>query len=393
MKKTLFLFIFFVVFGCDNHKKENHNIDLKVYRFENEFFSINDSNVFQKTEHWDTTYHSFLKGAFIPFLQSFVNNARPQSIKDSVLINELMTFANHDDFKEVYDSLKFQFSDFSETERYLEKAFGNFFHFFPNSKLEPPNITTFFSGFNYGAFTYPGKDIYTYHIGIGLDYFMGSDSKFYSILGYPHYERYRFQRKFIPVYVMQVWFDMCYEDNFNQSMIGTDLLTQTIYIGKKMYFIDKILPNIPMHDKLGYSEKQLEWVINNETNIWSYIIENELLFSKDETKFRQFIYDGPFIKGLPKEAPTRLMYYIGYKIIENYSKQKKISINELLENNLEPEEYLQNYKPENNNIVKKTSLFSNYLFKIVVVVFILIFSLLLYYRIKNFLKNEKKNRI
>lgn len=388
------MFMFLIFVGCENHKKENHHVDLQVYRFENELFSINDSNFFQKTQHWDTTYQSFLKGAFIPFLQSFVNNVRPSSIKDSVLINELMTFVSHSDFKEVYDSLKFQFSDFSEIESSLEEAFGRFFYFFPNSSLKPPNITTFFSGFNYGVFTYPGKDVNSYHVGIGLDYFLGSGSKFYSKLGYPQYERYRFQKKFIPVYVMQVWFDMCYEDNLNKSMIGTDLLTQTIYIGKKMYFIDKMLPNIRMHDKLGYSEKQLEWVISNEKNIWSYIIENELLFSKDEAKFRQFIYDGPFVKGLPKEAPTRLMYYIGYKIIENYSQQKNISISELFENNLEPELYLQNYKPENNNIVKKTSFFSSNFLKIVVLVCILGFSLLLVYCFKNlYKKNEKKNRI
>ena len=108
--------MFLIFVGCEKHKKENHHVDLKVYRFENEFFSINDSNFFQKTQHWDTTYHSFLKGAFIPFLQSFVNNVRPSSIKDSVLINELMTFVSHSDFKEVYDSLKFKFSDFSEIE-------------------------------------------------------------------------------------------------------------------------------------------------------------------------------------------------------------------------------------------------------------------------------------
>ena len=178
------------------------------------------------------------------------------------------------------------------------------------------------------------------------------------------------------------------------SILVDNLLTQTIYIGKKMYFIDKMLPNIRMHDKLGYSERQLEWVIRNEKNIWSYIIENELLFSKDETKFRQFIYDGPFVKGLPKEAPTRLMYYIGYKIIENYSQQKNISISELFENNLEPELYLQNYRPENNNIVKKASIFSSNFLKIAVIVCILGFSLLLVYCIKNFYKkNEKKNRI
>ena len=40
--------MFLIFMGCENHKKENHHVDLQVYRFENEFFSVNDSNFCKK---------------------------------------------------------------------------------------------------------------------------------------------------------------------------------------------------------------------------------------------------------------------------------------------------------------------------------------------------------
>ena len=305
MNRILFFLIFSILLGCNNHQQEDHRVDLTIYRFENDFFSINESNISQKTQQWNKDNNTFLEGAFVPFIERFVENTnKPLSISDSVFLNELLIFATLEDFKDVYDSIRIRFSDFTEIENSLEKAFGRFFYFFPNSSYNIPNITTFFSGFNYAVFTYPGKDTRTYDIAIGLDYFLGSGSKFYSFLGAHEYERFKFQKKFIPIYVMQVWFDMCYEDKLNKYMFKTDLLTQMIFLGKKMYFVDQMLPNMPLHDKLGFSKNQMEWLSNNEKNIWSYIIEKDLLFSTDETKFRQFIHEGPFVKGLPAAPPS-----------------------------------------------------------------------------------------
>tara|TARA_B100000900_G_scaffold59945_3_gene45391 strand:+ start:1802 stop:2950 length:1149 start_codon:yes stop_codon:yes gene_type:complete len=367
MNRILFFLVFSVFLGCNNHQQEDHRVDLKIYRFENDFFSINESNISQKTQQWNKVNNTFIEGAFVPFIQGFVENAnKPLSISDSVFLNELLIFATVEDFKDVYDSIRTRFSDFTEIENSLEQAFGRFFYFFPNSNYNIPNITTFFSGFNYAVFTYPGKDTRTYDIAIGLDYFLGSGSKFYTYLGAHEYERFKFQKKFIPSYVMQVWFDMCYEDKLNKYMFKTDLLTQMIFLGKKMYFVDQMLPNIPLHDKLGFSKKQMEWLLNNEKNIWSYIIEKDMLFSTDETKFRQFIHEGPFVKGLPEEAPSRLGYYMGYQIIANYLQENEIAIEELLVNDLESEEYIKNYQPENNNSLKKPNFFSTNTFKIIV---------------------------
>ena len=49
-----------------------------------------------------------------------------------------------------------------------------FLSIFPN--LEIPKITAFFSGFNYGVITFDN------YIAIGLENFLGANSKYYSLL-------------------------------------------------------------------------------------------------------------------------------------------------------------------------------------------------------------------
>ena len=54
----------------------------------------------------------------------------------------------------------------------------------------------------------------------------------------------------------------------------------------------------------------MQWVIDNEGNIWAYFMDNELLFSLYEQEFRTFLNYAPFAKGMPNEAPcsSRLFY-------------------------------------------------------------------------------------
>ena len=48
MNRILFFLVFSVFLGCNNHQQEDHRVDLKIYRFENDFFSINESNISQQ---------------------------------------------------------------------------------------------------------------------------------------------------------------------------------------------------------------------------------------------------------------------------------------------------------------------------------------------------------
>ena len=97
-----------------------------------------------------------------------------------------------------------------------------------------------------------------------------------------------------------------------------------------MYFIDKILVDISLEDKFRFTKSQMDWVIENEASIWEFLVHEDMLFSKKEIEFRSFINYAPFAKGMPKEAPGRVAYYIGYKMVNEYMDNNEIDIEELM---------------------------------------------------------------
>ena len=139
--------------------------------------------------------------------------------------------------------------------------------------------------------------------------------------------------------VVEVWCNNYFLKN-NQS----DFLSKLIYSGKVMFFVKNILPKNKDYNNLRFSKKQMDWLLNNESKIWSFIIENKLLYSQRERDYRSFFYYSPFVKGMPKEAPARLGYFIGYKIIDSYMKNNRVSISELMLEN----DYSKIFEGDNN---------------------------------------------
>ena len=91
-----------------------------------------------------------------------------------------------------------------------------------------------------------------------------------------------------------------------------------------------MLADFDMERKFRYTSEQMDWVEKNEASIWQYFIEEDLLFSKKESKFRSFINYAPFAKGMPKESPGRVGYYIGYRMVVEYMKNNNIDLKDLI---------------------------------------------------------------
>ena len=290
---------------------EDKKVALKVNRFEHELFSITTDNLIEKSNSWDTIFGSFPE----VFAAQIMNSSQLTTVQ---YYDELLAFTHHKDMREAYDSTVVVFDDFSDFEHSLELAFGQFINEFPSYPL--PEITTFFGGFNYGVVTYDNN------IAIGLENFLGTNSKFYQLLGDPEYLRFQKQKKFILSNVMEVW----YNEHFQKYLGGRDLLSQIIHKGKAMYFIDKMLVDISLEDKFRFTKSQIDWVIKNEASIWEFLVHEDMLFSKKEIEFRSFVNYAPFVKGMPQEAPGRIAYYIGYKMVNEYMDNNKIDIEELM---------------------------------------------------------------
>jgi len=149
---------------------------------------------------------------------------------------------------------------------------------------------------------------------IALDNFLGEDHEFYQNI--PRYIVANMRSQQIVPEVADG-----YAKKYVFQTQRKTLLDEMIYFGKLLYFKDVMIPFIPDHEKIGYTEDQLKWAEANESAIWSYFIEKELLYSTDSKLPGRFIADAPFSKfylELDNESPGRLGQYMGWQIVRAY---------------------------------------------------------------------------
>ncbi|MFC3158907.1 hypothetical protein SAMN05443633_10785 [Chryseobacterium arachidis] len=95
--------------------------------------------------------------------------------------------------------------------------------------------------------------------------------------------------------------------------------------GKIMILKDAFLPTYPDYLKMNYTQKQYEWAVSNEANIWNYFVENNLIFGDDHRLEDRFIAPGPFSKfytEIDNESSPQIGIYTGWQICKEYFKQK-----------------------------------------------------------------------
>ena len=56
--------------------------------------------------------------------------------------------------------------------------------------------------------------------------------------------------------------------------------------GKRLYILDKLLPQTPDSLKIGYTANQLKGADKNEGLIWNFFVENNLLYETDGQKIK-----------------------------------------------------------------------------------------------------------
>ena len=324
----ILLFVVLYVFILRNNNSDTAKTKaINIYRFEQTLFTTDSIEIGNDILEWETEI-----GAFF---ENFNHEILSTSSKSQEYKNKILAFISHPDMREAYDTLMKKYPDVAFLERDLADAFDRYKQHFPERKV--PKVITYFSGFNFGVVTNDSI------LAIGLDYFLGKDCCFYKRLSFPEYMRFKNQKKFILPYC----FEAIANNEFGAFDRGNDFLSQMINKGKIMYFIDKMLPQLPKADKLRFSKKQFKWCEENEQSIWAYLIDNEILFSTDVKQFNSYINYSPFAKGMTNKSPGRIAYWLGWKIVYEYIENNKNLTLEQLMQNTDAQQILQQsgYKP------------------------------------------------
>ena len=201
------------------------------------------------------------------------------------------------------------FPDNKQLEKDLLPVFQHFEHFYPAIPL--PQVFTYISGVSYEIPVIAGQDA----IAIGLDNYLGSETKAYAQLAIPNFLIYGMQADFIARDFAAAIYDAYLPAQPNASTI----LDEMVMAGKKLLFIEALVPQATDEILLSYKPEQLEWAKAHEGEIWAFLVGDQLLYSNNYDLFKKLFAEGPFAQDFGDEAPARLGEFMGLQLIRSYA--------------------------------------------------------------------------
>jgi hypothetical protein len=322
--KYLYISVFLVLitFGCKNNRfnvpVSEVELELSIQRFENDLFSIRPNQMEGKIPELQRKY-----GDFLTVFGYVINIGDPSYPEYAGFLQSFVT--NHTN-SDVYQKVQREFSDFGDIENKLISGFMHYKYYFPQKSI--PDIYTFVSGFNNSIVI--DENI----LGIGLDRYLGQDCKYYKELGIPGYLSKKMIPGKIPADCFYAWGKTEFSLKGNKKEdISDNVLNNIIYEGKLKYFTRAMLPEEPEELIFGFTEDQLKWCEENEAEIWTYLVENKILYKTDYLTIRKLTGDAPFTSFFPKESPGQAAVWLGYRIVLKYMDNKtEETLPELMEN-------------------------------------------------------------
>jgi hypothetical protein len=316
----IFLLIAPVVTSCKkNHYKINTSsikVNIEISRLEKDLFSLDPGGIANAVPNLKNKYHDFLQ------LFSYVIHTG--DINDPSFGDLLTRFCTDKLNNEVYASVMKLYPDVSTVEREIKEAFRHYLHYFPGKKV--PDVYTCITGFNNSIITSDSI------LGIGLDRYLGADCEYYKRLEIYKYLADRMTPENIVPDCMYGW--GASEWDFSALRYPADnVLSEIIHEGKLKYFEKCMLPESSDELIFGFTKDQFKFCRNNESQMWQYLIEKNLLFSTDKFTIQKLTGEAPFTSFFTNESPGKAAVWIGFRIVEAYMmKNPDISLNKLMTN-------------------------------------------------------------
>ncbi len=319
MRKSFILFVLAIaLISCNNKSKvetavEEIPLDLKVTRFDKLFFETKPQDLGK------------LKQQF-PYLF-------PQGNQDTVWTNKMQNPL----WRELYTEVQKKYSNFSLVQTQIEDLFKHIKYYYP--EVKKPKVITLISEMDYNT-----KAIYANSlVFVSLELYLGKDHKFYAN-EFPDYMRQNFEEN-------QIAPDLATSFGLRKIAFPRDksLLSMMIYAGKDLYLKDKLLPELTDEVKIGYTKNQITWCQENESYMWRYFIDGNLLYDSDPKLPNRFINPAPFSKfylEIDNESPGRVGAWMGWQIIRSYMDNNETTLQEMLKMDAKELFEKSKYKPK-----------------------------------------------
>jgi len=331
--KIIFLItVLITVVSCNKSNRfkidtNQNRFEVKIHQFDKELLTLDTSKIKEGVKSLYVRYPSFMPA----FVSEVLDTTATDTATASNLIYKYLTDTT---FTLVNKKALELFSNVSDIEKQITDAFTYIHYYFPEVKL--PEVYFYVSGFNRSIM------MSNKFIGIGTDFYLGSEFPKYNGLTYK-YLTDNMKRECLATDLVSATLFRMFRLNSSENR----LLDNMLFRGKVLYLMSVFMPEEKPERIIGYSAEQLKWSKTNEKQIWSTIIEQKHLFSTDLMLIRKYVNDGPFTAPISQESPGRLGTWVGLQIVESYmQKNKNVTLRDLMnENNYQKILENSEYKP------------------------------------------------
>ena len=117
-----------------------------------------------------------------------------------------------------------------------------------------------------------------------------------------------------------------YPFDFTQT---PNLCNLMLHIGRMHYVAAKVL-GVDLQQQLDYTDNEWKWCMENEEEIFKYVVANDQLYSTDFMVLRKYLKPSPYVQYFGKPSPSRLGAWIGARIVEAYVERNNVSLRDLM---------------------------------------------------------------
>lgn len=305
-----------IIYGCDNAKHDecvtrpeltNENVELDIVEYHNQVLDVDSPS----------ELNAFLKEN--PTMAEFFFK-RSQYPSDSILVHEHFRKFQNPHIDSLQMDINRTFGDLSDLKAQLTEAFSHIKHYYPETTL--PKIKTVATGLN--------QDLYVSDslIIIGLDYYLGPDSKYRPINAY-NYILQRYAPEYIVPSIMLLY---GISPRYNSTDISDKtILADMVAYGKSFYFAKHMMPCTPDSVIIWYNAEEMNGVRENADVVWSHFVQNQILFETSHEVKRKYIEERPKTYDIGEKAPGRIGTWLGWEIVRAYMrKNPDLKLSELM---------------------------------------------------------------
>ena len=317
------LLIITMLSSCNNQDHlpdvSNIHVTLNTARLDRDLAAIDTNHVGAGLQSLKAKYPDFLNF----YLDTLMGFGIYDNFTDTnkAIREGLRVFLTYKDYRGLFDTIDKHFPDTKEIDNQLTKGFQYLRYY--DSSFNVPRIIYFSTGLDRrSAFNYEGRIIC-----IGLDMYLGEQYPYYASVGIPDYQKKSLQ----PLYISPNVFKVIHQINHPFEMEGKTLLDMMIQKGKEQYFLSKVIPFCHDTARLGFTKKQLDWCVANESMIYNFFVKEKFLYETNWQLILRYVNDGPTATGMPAESPGNIGTWLGWQIVKAYMNQHpSVTLQELL---------------------------------------------------------------